>query len=285
VFLSNFVIAQTQKAVPIDKAIAEDAGEAILSELEDASRVVILRQSSYVPEIFFNYVESKLTSKLIENKKLIVVERKNTELLLSERNTQLNLDVYNPDTTVGAGNFWGAQYIVIISSLEMMNKDYNFMIRLVNADTAKIELEKSLLVTKRSVTQFIPQTTHKATNKEITRTIENKFAVGTLNLGMGLGSYLNGDLKGGVLISTGYAIGIGLMIWEVTGLKYEDAAAGVPGTIGLGVTAITAVFGFIRPYLYQRIPVIANILNETTIAIIPNNTGIKEVRVSYRLSY
>jgi hypothetical protein len=66
-------------------------------------------------------------------------------------------------------------------------------------------------------------------------------------------------------------------------LEYEDALAGVLGPIGLGVAGLTAVYGFIRPFLYHKSTrtTLVDVLDRVHVAIIPDLTGIKAVGLSY----
>jgi hypothetical protein len=74
-----------------------------------------------------------------------------------------------------------------------------------------------------------------------------KTGAGFLNLALGLGSFTMGDPGGGALILGGYAASAAMILTEINFM--ED---GVIGTIGLGVAGLSAIFGFIRPYLYEN---------------------------------
>jgi hypothetical protein len=71
-----------------------------------------------------------------------------------------------------------------------------------------------------------------------------------MNLALGLGSYLQGDIPGGVIITSGYAAAIGLIVWEVS-LTRADAIAGYVGPVGIGFGAAALVFGFVKPFLFK----------------------------------
>jgi hypothetical protein len=79
-----------------------------------------------------------------------------------------------------------------------------------------------------------------------------RIGAGFGNLALGLGSFTMGDWKGGAIVAGGYAAAAGLILWDIFGLTYEDNLAGIPGSIGIGVAAATAVFGFIRPFFFHR---------------------------------
>jgi hypothetical protein len=52
-------------------------------------------------------------------------------------------------------------------------------------------------------------------------------AAGFANLVLGLGSYMNGDITGGLIITAGYAASLGLILYDVLALSYKDNLAGV----------------------------------------------------------
>jgi TolB-like protein len=80
----------------------------------------------------------------------------------------------------------------------------------------------------------------------------NALAYGALNLAAGLGSFVQGDRGGGLTCLLGYATAAGLIVWDVLAFSYKDDLAGVPGAIGFGVAGVTAVYGFIRPFVYKN---------------------------------
>jgi TolB-like protein len=104
------------------------------------------------------------------------------------------------------------------------------------------------------------------------------FGYGALNLALGLGSFMQGDWAGGLTLLGGYGAAAGLIAWELS-LDYDDSMAGIPGAIGLGVAGVTALYGFIRPYLYQRSHPVAKIADKLSI------TPVSGDRAGLRLSY
>jgi hypothetical protein len=79
-----------------------------------------------------------------------------------------------------------------------------------------------------------------------------RIGAGFLNVAGGLGSYTMGDVRGGIILSSGYVVAAGLIVWEIFGLSYDDPASGVPGAIGLGTAGVTAALGFVLPFLHHK---------------------------------
>jgi hypothetical protein len=110
---------------------------------------------------------------------------------------------------------------------------------------------------------------------------------------LGLGSYTMGDWLGGGLISGGYLVAGGLLLWEIFRFEWDDELVGLPGGIGLGVAGATTVFGILRPLFYHRSGSnrkAAAALSGVNIAAIPavstqsspHASGIKAVHLGYR---
>jgi hypothetical protein len=72
-----------------------------------------------------------------------------------------------------------------------------------------------------------------------------------MNLAFGLGSYLQGDTKGGVTVTGGYVASIALIAWELN-LTRADTMAGVVGPIGVAAGVGTLVFGFVKPLIFNK---------------------------------
>jgi hypothetical protein len=95
------------------------------------------------------------------------------------------------------------------------------------------------------------------------------------------------DWGGGFTLLAGYAAAGALIGVELGALEYEDDLAGVLGPIGVGVAGLTAVYGFIRPFIYHKSTrtTLVDVLDRVHIAIIPNTAGIHAVGLSYTYHY
>jgi hypothetical protein len=125
------------------------------------------------------------------------------------------------------------------------------------------------------------------------QSLSGRFTTGVLNILLGLGSYLDGDIAGGLIITLGYAAAAGLCAYETT-LNWNDSMVGVPGTLGLSLAGVTAFYGlFIRPYIYSRSPQTAAIVDNVGLTMVSTGeTGDKRgekntaaLRLSYTVKY
>ncbi|GHV69666.1 hypothetical protein AGMMS49928_12890 [Spirochaetia bacterium] len=110
------------------------------------------------------------------------------------------------------------------------------------------------------------------------------FGIGAMNLVLGLGSFTQRDWAGGLTLLGGYGLAGGLIAWELS-LNYEDDLAGIPGAIGLGVAGLTALYGFIRPWIYQKNPSVAATADRIQIQVVSEKPGDRALYVSYTVSY
>jgi hypothetical protein len=107
---------------------------------------------------------------------------------------------------------------------------------------------------------------------------------GALNLVLGFGSFIQKDWPHGLLFLGGYAAAGGLIAWELT-LEKDDAMAGVPGAIGLGVAGATALYGFIRPFIYEKHRALINQTDRIRVSVVPGNSGATALSLTYTLRF
>jgi len=119
----------------------------------------------------------------------------------------------------------------------------------------------------------------------IEKTAGEKIGTGALNIIFGLGSYLEKDISGGITITAGYAVAAGLFVIEATALDWDSPAVGVPATIGVTVAGLTFVYGFVRPFIYNRSPQLASVMDNTHIKIVQLPDGSAAGRTAFQLSY
>jgi len=107
---------------------------------------------------------------------------------------------------------------------------------------------------------------------------------GFMNLAFGLGSYLQGDIPGGVIVTGGYAAALGLIAWEFS-LSRGDAMAGIIGPIGVGVGAATIIFGFVKPIIYNSNRRLASAVGNLDVALVSSEQNKKTLAIKYTHSF
>jgi hypothetical protein len=102
---------------------------------------------------------------------------------------------------------------------------------------------------------------------------------GALNIALGLGSYLEGDIGGGATITAGYAVAAGLVVIEAVALDWDSPAVGIPVNVGFALASLSLAYGFARPFIYNRTPRVAAVLDnaKANIVIVSDATGNQNV--------
>jgi len=249
------VFGQANKPVQLDTALMV-AAERIDARITAGSKIAVLNFNSKSDK-FSSYVIDELTAYLVDSGALKVIDRKEIDLIRREQNFQYSGDV-DDASMVDLGRMLGAQSIVS-GSLTEIDNTYRIVIRVLNVQTAAVEVQyRTDIINDRKVKSLL----------NIEKTTGEKIGTGALNIIFGLGSYLEGDIAGGLTITGGYALAAGLIIVEVTALDWDSPAVNIPGTIGLGVAGLSLVYGFARPFIYNRSPQLAAIMDNTQVKIV-----------------
>jgi hypothetical protein len=106
---------------------------------------------------------------------------------------------------------------------------------------------------------------------------------GFMNIVLGLGSYLQGDITGGAIVTGGYVASIALVAWELN-LTRADAMAGYVGPVGVAAGIGTLVFGFVKPFIFNRNRLVsAN--GDFDITLVSNGRGKNALAIRYTKSF
>ena len=247
-FITLSVYGQSKGSIFLDDAI-EEAAKNIDAHIIAKSKIALISFNS--PSIpFSDYVLDELTTNLVNSGNLIVVDRKEIYLIRGELNFQHSGDVED-NSMQELGRMLGAQSIVS-GSLTDIGGTYRIVIRVLNVQTAAVEVQyRTDIVNDRKVKALLAKTTGQ------------KIGTGGLNIIFGLGSYLEHDISGGITLMAGYAVAAGLFAIEAVALDWDSPAVGVPATIGISVAGLTLVYGFARPFIYNRSPKLAAVMDNT----------------------
>ena len=140
---------------------------------------------------------------------------------------------------------------------------------------------------------------------------EAKVGYGYLNLLGGLGSFIMGDWKGGLLVGGLQAVGITMIVVDAprrtshpekvgTGAmersvtQYEETGGGPAFYIGLALELCGVIYGYFRPFQYDKArayrvsaknPWQDNPLEHIGVVLLPDGKGVSAVNLSYTLSF
>jgi TolB-like protein len=115
------------------------------------------------------------------------------------------------------------------------------------------------------------------------------FGYGVLNLALGLGSLIQGDVPGWLVTFLSYGAAAGLVAWDLS-LDYEYELmgiefAGIPGAVGFGVAGFAIFYGFIRPLVVNNNRGLAEIMDRVDIAVVPRWDGRETIRLVYSVKF
>jgi hypothetical protein len=119
---------------------------------------------------------------------------------------------------------------------------------------------------------------------KLKREVINPVACGFMNITFGLGSYMQGDILSGAIITSGYAATIGLLAWELS-MSINDSGSGIPGNIGIAAGIGTLVFGFVKPFLFNRNRRIASAIDNFDVSLVSSERSKSAVAVKYTHSF
>jgi TolB-like protein len=213
--------------VSLDEAI-QNSSLKIQDGLNQDSKIIVYQFQSQNQSLS-DYVLKELFDKLVNSRKFTVLDRTAQEVINAELDFQFNQSVgmISDDSLASLTKRIGAEAIVT-GSLDDTGNEYRFRVRVIGTETTAAIVSHAESVNKndRRIAAFQPKPP---------KTAGEKIGTGALNILFGLGSYLEGDIAGGITLTTGYAVSAGLFIIEVAALDWDSPAVGVPSTIGVTI--------------------------------------------------
>jgi TolB-like protein len=147
-FLTNCVTTGTNAdidAFALDEVLGITV-ENLEEKIASGSTLAVLNFTSS-SESYSEYIIEELTMRLVNNKKLIIVDRKRLDLIRGELQFQLSGEV-SDESAQRIGVMLGAQF-VIIGSITEISDFYRFRINAINVETAVIESAISLNISRK----------------------------------------------------------------------------------------------------------------------------------------
>jgi TolB-like protein len=269
---SGICFAQEQ-TVTLHEGIARSMNY-LTQRLPAKTRVVILNFSASTRELS-DYVIEELATYIVNDSNLVVVDRRNLELLQEEMNFQMSGEV-SDNTAQAIGQKLGAQTI-ISGSFTALGELYRMRIRAIKVETAEVQGQQTATIGLDSILAALLGVKYRDPGGFSVGTM---IGAGFLNILAGAGSYSMGDWKGGLTLTGGYALAAGLVLWDVFGFSAGDDFAGIPGAVGFSIAGLTALYGFIRLFIYQK-PKNDPVLSKIDLLLAPGSAGLKAAGISY----
>jgi len=267
-FAALSVYGQSRGGASLDDTVYNAALQ-IQDGLNNGSTIIVYQFQSQNARLS-DYVLKELFDLLVNSRKFTVLDRTAQEVINAEIDFQFNVSagMISDDSLASLTRRIGAQAI-ITGSLDDAGDEYRFRIRVIGTETAAAIVSFVGRVNKndRRITAFMGRET----------SVADKIGTGALNILFGLGSYIEGDITGGLTITAGYLLATGLFIIEATALDWDSPAVGVPATIGVITAGLTFAYGFARPFIHNHSPRIASVIDNTQagIVLVSDNIGFR----------
>ena len=140
-------VCYAQQSVTLDRAIAASTVY-LAGQLEHGAKVALMPIDSPGEELS-EYILDELTAYIVNEGKLVVVDRRNMELLLNELDFQLSPEV-NDETAQSIGKILGVQYI-ISGSFSILGDLYRLRVGAIAVETAQITAMLNLTIQEEPI--------------------------------------------------------------------------------------------------------------------------------------
>ena len=274
--VSFSVYGQSGSVVTLDVAISNAALQ-IQDRLDQGTGIIVYQFQSQDSRLS-EYILKELFNKLVNYHKFYVLDRSAQEVIDAEIDFQFNRSagMISDDSLLSLTSRIGAGAIVT-GSLEDIGNEYRFRIRVIGTETTMALVSYVGSVNKndrriRDLTKIEPNT-------------GEKIGTGALNILLGLGSYIEGDISGGITLTTGYVIAAGLFVIEATLLDWDNPLVGVPATAGFAVAGVTLAYGFVRPFIYNYSPRIVSVIDNIQPRIILTSDRNLGFNLTYTINF
>jgi hypothetical protein len=275
-FAALSLYGQSIRIVSLDEAI-QNAAQQIQDRLDKSSTIIVYQFQSHDAQIS-DYVLKELFDKLVNSRSLFVLDRTAQEVIDAEIDFQFkkSAGMISDESLASLTKRIGAQAI-ITGSLDDAGNEYRFRIRGIGTETTAAIASYTVSVNKNDKRIAALENRRRSTGQKI--------GTGVINIFLGLGSYFEGDIAGGITITASYAVAAGLFAIEAFALDWDSPAVGIPATIGVGVAGLTLVYGFVRPFIYNYSPKLAYVMDNTKTNIIQTSDPAGNCNIGFQFTY
>jgi TolB-like protein len=274
-------VTATAQTVTLDNAINRTVDE-LSRSLNKGSMVAVLSMRTDSPRMA-SYLIEEITSAIVKQKLLTVVDRSELDLIRQEEQFQLSGEV-SDESARAIGKKLGAQ-VIITGSFETLGDYYRFRMRVIEVETAAILETFSANVRNDSLVMSLMGNGEPVVPVYADFTAGQRWGTGVLNTFIpGLGSYvIMHDIAGGSIHLGLMAIGGVCTYLGATDVHFtvnrQKYSLQLPGIIaGSAFLLGGTVFNITRSALYQNPP-------SLNIAFLPGTHGIEMLYVSWTVRF
>ena len=291
-FLSTSFAAE--RAITLDEAISISAG-GMSAKLPEGTKTVIVDIVAS-DDRAREYIADELTLKLFNTGTVIMVDRQNIEKIREELSFQTSGDV-SDESAQRLGALLGAETL-ITGSFEPVHGYYRLTIKAVKVETAEIQYLSSLSVIKDANTEALFG--RGSAGKEVAKKVGTKaasaakgiagfsgrFVCSAINPIVGIGSFMQGDVKGGSRVAFWEVIGLGAISYGGYRESKDQSNGKILAGTGGFILGAAIVYSIVRPWIYNRTPQVTSVFDNVDISYTAHrDRGESVYRVGYVLRY
>ncbi len=274
--LAAFVWAPlgAEKTYPLDKALSA-AAKGISERLPKGTKAVVVDMRTE-SENASECVAEDLTLRLFETGKLVMVDRQSIDKIRNELSFQTSGDV-SDESAQRLGAMLGAETL-ITGSFERLNGDYRLTVKAVKVETAEIQYLSNLSVKSDADTEalFGRDTAGAAAAKKVMSSsvtaaksvagFSGRLACSIVNPLVGIGSFMQGDVKGGSRIAFWEVVGAGALSYGGYRESNGESNGGLIAGTGGFILGAAVVYSIVRPWIYNRDPKVSEVFDNVNIS-------------------
>ena len=262
-----------ERASTLDKALSVSA-KGVSAALAEGTKTVVVEIKSDGKEAS-DYIANELTLKLFQTGTLVMVDRQNIDKIRAELSFQTSGEV-SDESGQRLGAMLGAETL-ITGSFERLNGDYRLTIKALKVETAEIQYLSSMTVASDSNTEalFGRNTTGVETAKKVSSSalsavksvagFSGRFICSAVNPIVGIGSFMQGDVRGGSRVAFWEVVGAGALAYGSYRASNDQSNGKLLAGTGGFVLGAAVVYSIVRPWMYKRAPEVTEVLDNVNI--------------------
>ena len=281
------VLPVTLSGGNIDSRVADTLAQILSINLIRSGKYAVYPRTTTLEQVQEEY-KTQLSDAVVDENVVDIGKADNPQLVLSVAARRL-----------GSRNMFNASLINLVSAAQELGLSVNYdtlndgitMMESLARALSGVSTEIAPEISAMPDTSALPEINVRDTSAQPEPTAKPAwssggaaFGYGVLNLALGLGSFIQGDVGGGVLTLLSYGVAAGLVFWDLS-LDYHDEMAGIPCAVGLGVAGFAVLYGFIRPVVFNNNRPLAELMDGARVAVSSWGRGGAAIRLSYTLKF
>lgn len=270
IFFATLPLA-AERVYDLDAALVTVAHD-LSVKLPAQSKVVVVGIEAVSREAT-EYAVAGLTRELLKTGKLVLIDRRGIGEL-SEGFSSGMSGALQSDSFSGLGARLGAETL-ITGFFGPSNGQYRLSVRAVKGETAEILYRSNTTVSSDAQTESL----FKASSADVSKDALDqerdegpaaRFIYMAMNPCFGIGSFLQGDKKGGARAAFWEALGAGAIVYGSIREKNDQPNGALLMGTGIFLYSAGMLYSLVRPWVYDRSPEMTRVMDKVRIKYMPS---------------